>query len=140
MKKAYFIGSILALLLFGANCSNTNSNDNSIAGQNVNKSVNINAEVVDINAAEVKGAEAIPTQTQPVVTQPAIQETAPVVVPEPDPEPTTPVVVPARIQESESAPTQQTCCKICSKGKACGNSCISRSYTCHQPPGCACDG
>jgi len=24
--------------------------------------------------------------------------------------------------------------------KACGNSCISRSYTCHQPPGCACDG
>lgn len=33
-----------------------------------------------------------------------------------------------------------SCCKVCSKGKACGNSCISRSYTCHQPPGCACDG
>jgi competence protein ComEC len=31
------------------------------------------------------------------------------------------------------------CCKVCSAGKACGNSCISRSYTCHQPPGCACD-
>ena len=31
------------------------------------------------------------------------------------------------------------CCKICTVGKACGNSCISRSYTCHQPPGCACD-
>ncbi|MGF1629171.1 MAG: hypothetical protein ACFCUT_06840 [Kiloniellaceae bacterium] len=34
----------------------------------------------------------------------------------------------------------QRCCKICKKGKACGNSCINRSYTCHQPPGCACDG
>lgn len=33
----------------------------------------------------------------------------------------------------------QTCCKICRKGKACGNSCIARWKTCHQPPGCACD-
>ncbi len=32
------------------------------------------------------------------------------------------------------------CCKVCRKGKACGNSCISRSYTCHKGPGCACDG
>lgn len=31
------------------------------------------------------------------------------------------------------------CCKICDKGKACGNSCISRSYTCHKGRGCACD-
>jgi len=31
------------------------------------------------------------------------------------------------------------CCKVCSKGKACGNSCISRAKTCHKPPGCACD-
>ena len=32
-----------------------------------------------------------------------------------------------------------SCCKLCQKGKACGNSCISASYTCHQPAGCACD-
>lgn len=32
------------------------------------------------------------------------------------------------------------CCKICRTGKACGNSCISKNYECHQPPGCACDG
>ncbi len=32
------------------------------------------------------------------------------------------------------------CCKICRKGKACGNSCIKRSYTCTKPPGCSCDG
>ncbi len=31
------------------------------------------------------------------------------------------------------------CCKICTRGKACGNSCINPSYTCQQPPGCACD-
>jgi beta-lactamase superfamily II metal-dependent hydrolase len=35
--------------------------------------------------------------------------------------------------------TSPTCCKICTRGKACGNSCISRAYQCHQPPGCACD-
>ena len=34
----------------------------------------------------------------------------------------------------------QGCCKICRKGKACGNSCISRSKTCHKGKGCACDG
>ncbi|MGH7570069.1 MAG: ComEC/Rec2 family competence protein [Gemmatimonadales bacterium] len=33
----------------------------------------------------------------------------------------------------------RACCRICTTGKACGNSCISRRYTCHQPPGCACD-
>jgi hypothetical protein len=32
------------------------------------------------------------------------------------------------------------CCKVCHKGKACGDSCIAREKTCHQPPGCACDG
>lgn len=34
----------------------------------------------------------------------------------------------------------QGCCKICTVGKACGNSCISRSYTCHKGRGCACNG
>ena len=40
---------------------------------------------------------------------------------------------------SEQTQTR-TCCKICKKGKACGNSCISRSKTCHKAPGCACNG
>ena len=34
---------------------------------------------------------------------------------------------------------QKTCCKICRKGKACGNSCIRRTYACRKQPGCACD-
>lgn len=32
------------------------------------------------------------------------------------------------------------CCKICGKGKACGDSCIARNKTCHKPAGCACNG
>lgn len=38
-----------------------------------------------------------------------------------------------------SRPEARSCCKYCSTGKACGNSCISRNKTCHQPPGCACN-
>jgi hypothetical protein len=30
------------------------------------------------------------------------------------------------------------CCRVCTTGKPCGNSCINRSYTCHKGPGCAC--
>lgn len=34
----------------------------------------------------------------------------------------------------------QSCCKVCKAGKACGNSCIAKNKTCHQPKGCACNG
>ena len=43
-------------------------------------------------------------------------------------------------QSKPGVQVAQGCCKICKKGKACGNSCINRHYTCRQPPGCACDG
>ncbi len=43
--------------------------------------------------------------------------------------------------ESETNLEQaRPCCKICRKGKACGDSCISKKYICRKPPGCACDG
>lgn len=32
------------------------------------------------------------------------------------------------------------CCKICTTGKACGDTCISKSYSCNVGPGCACNG
>jgi competence protein ComEC len=35
--------------------------------------------------------------------------------------------------------TPATCCRVCTKGKACGNSCIARDLQCHQPTGCACN-
>jgi hypothetical protein len=51
---------------------------------------------------------------------------------------------PATISPCSSAAYAQTigyaCCKVCSKGKACGDSCISRDKECHKGKGCACDG
>lgn len=39
-----------------------------------------------------------------------------------------------------SSSPSRVCCKYCGpNSKACGDSCISLSYTCHKPPGCACD-
>lgn len=35
---------------------------------------------------------------------------------------------------------RRSCCRVCRTGKACGNSCISHSYTCRRSPGCACNG
>ena len=37
------------------------------------------------------------------------------------------------------APEPEPCCKICHKGKACGDSCIARDKDCTVAPGCACD-
>ncbi len=43
--------------------------------------------------------------------------------------------------EADEVPaTPAACCRICTTGKACGNSCINRQLECHQPTGCACDG
>lgn len=45
------------------------------------------------------------------------------------------------LAQTVAPPTRsQSCCKICRKGKACGNTCISRNYTCHKDAGCACNG
>src|SRR5262245_3341916 len=33
----------------------------------------------------------------------------------------------------------EQCCRICTRGQACGNSCISAAYTCRKGRGCACD-
>jgi hypothetical protein len=37
-------------------------------------------------------------------------------------------------------PAPPGCCKVCTTGKACGNSCISKDFTCNVGPGCACNG
>jgi hypothetical protein len=38
------------------------------------------------------------------------------------------------------APAPKTCCRVCTTGKACGDSCIASTSTCHKPSGCACNG
>lgn len=30
------------------------------------------------------------------------------------------------------------CCKVCTKGKPCGDTCIAQDKVCHVGPGCAC--
>lgn len=30
------------------------------------------------------------------------------------------------------------CCKVCTKGKPCGDTCIAQDKICHVGPGCAC--
>ena len=38
-----------------------------------------------------------------------------------------------------NSPEAGKCCKICRRGKACGNACIRVTYTCRKPKGCACN-
>ncbi len=49
--------------------------------------------------------------------------------------------LPGRSEAASDVPGQAgECCRVCKKGKACGDSCISRESSCMKPPGCACDG
>jgi hypothetical protein len=49
-------------------------------------------------------------------------------------------VPPATAPGRAPAAAARPCCRICTTGKACGNSCIARTSTCRQPAGCACNG
>ena len=50
-----------------------------------------------------------------------------------DEQPEPPVVMPAAC----TPPIK--CCRVCTSGKACGNSCIQESKVCHKGKGCACN-
>jgi hypothetical protein len=39
----------------------------------------------------------------------------------------------------DAATGKRVCCRMCSRGKACGNSCIAAWKTCHRGVGCACN-
>lgn len=44
-----------------------------------------------------------------------------------------------RVQERPAdTRSGRACCKRCTKGKPCGDSCIAVSRTCRKGPGCAC--
>jgi hypothetical protein len=45
---------------------------------------------------------------------------------------------PPRVTPLECIPREQ-CCKVCHKGRACGNTCIRADYDCHKGQGCACN-
>ena len=40
----------------------------------------------------------------------------------------------------DSTGSAGSCCKVCTTGKACGDTCIAQSATCHVGSGCACNG
>jgi hypothetical protein len=42
------------------------------------------------------------------------------------------------VREPPLQAPQRSCCKVCTRGCPCGNTCISCSKTCHVGPGCAC--
>lgn len=46
----------------------------------------------------------------------------------------------APLVTSPSLVTTVKCCKTCTKGKACGDTCIAKDKTCHKGKGCACNG
>jgi beta-lactamase superfamily II metal-dependent hydrolase len=50
-----------------------------------------------------------------------------------------PMPAPAARPSDSGGEPRRTCCRVCTRGNACGNSCINRVYQCRQPPGCACD-
>ena len=50
------------------------------------------------------------------------------------------LVSPQHVEAPSLGSPEGACCKVCRKGKACGDSCIARDRVCRQPPGCACDG
>ena len=53
-----------------------------------------------------------------------------------------PKQAPSPVSQAPALPLPPTpvnaCCKYCTKGKPCGDSCISSSKNCTKPSGCAC--
>lgn len=45
---------------------------------------------------------------------------------------------PSLLLEAQPAATYAECCKVCTKGKPCGDTCIAQDKICHVGPGCAC--
>jgi len=45
---------------------------------------------------------------------------------------------PTSIDTLEAPQLAQACCKHCTKGQPCGNTCISAKSKCKSAPGCAC--
>jgi hypothetical protein len=43
------------------------------------------------------------------------------------------------LEDAETCTPESACCKVCTSGEACGDSCIDSSSTCSTSGGCACD-
>jgi len=144
-------------ILFGAGCADLPDTQNLVPATSVEGVAEVDVEnlVEDL-------IEEVETQAEPQVIEKSASVPAPVVTEEPEIIPTpapqavkpdpTPIPVPVVNDEPEvnltpepvvvpnTAPEEtKTCCKYCKTSQACGDSCISKSYTCTKPPGCACN-
>jgi hypothetical protein len=74
-----------------------------------------------------------------VVTPPTV---APAPVPPAAVPPSPPARPPAAVPAAPARPAAPTaaCCRVCTTGKACGNSCIAARLNCRVGAGCACNG
>lgn len=92
-------------------------------------------------AATIPSAPAPPTSIPPTALPPTdVPPTAiPTLLPTetPTPVPTVIALPPTPVPPPPS--TGGGCCKTCSAGKACGDSCISKDKNCNKGPGCACN-
>ena len=100
---------------------------------------------------DVPAVQAVPPTPTLTPTLTPIAETPPTATLEPPTDTPVPIPTPTKLPTPASklapiptipAPSSGSggCCKHCgANSKACGDSCISLSKTCHQPPGCACD-
>lgn len=134
MKKAAIYLAVISLALLGSGCSDYQTTKIPIVDSSQAAIVNVEPTTqadVAMPKANVPTTPKINVQTTPQANVPVLQEKTPVPQTSIESAPTTYVA-------PEPTPTRY-CCKICSKGKACGDTCISRSYTCHKGPGCACD-
>ncbi len=46
---------------------------------------------------------------------------------------------PAKPEAEREQPVDGECCRVCKKGKACGDACVAKDAECDAAPGCACD-
>lgn len=139
MKKLILI--IVAFIFIGASCtttapSATQQNDsNHVVEKTNNLSPQKNAEEkVEETKEAIKNVENLTNSADVTKQIKEVQE-------EPEQTQSAPQTTQAAPTVNRTVPAQEVkqCCKYCSKGKACGDSCISKSYTCHKGPGCACN-
>lgn len=146
-RSSLFMIPVAALLFLGAGCDDYSQAPSSTytpqpSVQTEQSPTEIQTEEQTPSVSELEYEPEPPVVSAPPVLEeiesiiefiPAIVVPTPIYQPEPTPVYVEPIII-------EPEPTTSTyCCKICSKGKACGDSCISRSYTCHKGPGCACN-
>lgn len=129
LKKILYVGICLSSLLL-VGCTNESIEPVKVQNTVIQKEI---AKPVSQPLTTQKVKESKPVTKPNTNTYPTQEKKVDI----PKPEPTYYKATSEQVETDYSQ--KMSCCKVCSKWKACGDSCISRSYTCHKWPGCACD-